>query len=96
GELAAGMILMFHFSPEQYRVIMSHIDIDYHYQAKKSVLATAAINASNIGAIQNALQFEGKAQHTVTTKITDTNHTSIATVKTTWQIKSWAAVKTKV
>src|SRR3990167_213039 len=44
GELAAGIVLMYHFSPAQYRFIMSTMQIDYHYQAKKNITAMAALS----------------------------------------------------
>ena len=96
GELAAGMLLMFHFSPAHYRVIMSRIEIDYHYQAKKDVTATARLSLETVTSLQNELQKNGKAMQTVITTLKDTNDTEIATVKTIWQVKTWLTVKTKL
>lgn len=94
GELSAGLLLMYHFPPEQFRVIMSRMQIDYHYQAKKDVRARATMTESEIDALKKMLNDSGKPQQTITTIIKDTSDALIATVATTWQIKSWSAVNT--
>lgn len=96
GELAAGLILMANFSPKEYRVIMSRIEIDYHYQAKKDIVATAKLNTADKEDILQALTKDNKTTQMVITKINDKDNTPIATVKTTWQIKKWGDVKTKL
>lgn len=95
GELAAGLALMSHFSPLQYRVIMSNITIDYHYQAKKDVIATANFPMKIKESVLSAIESQGKTLETVTTELKDSDDNLIATVKTTWQIKPWQSVKTK-
>jgi len=96
GELAAGLALMTHFSPKEYRVIMSHLDIQYHYQAKKNIIATASITDTQKTRVLQALSDDGKTIETITTEIKDEDHTLIATVRTTWQIKKWDDVQTRV
>lgn len=96
GELAAGLILMFHFSPKDYRVIMSTIHIDYHYQAKKNIVATATLSAAHKESILETLKSDHKTSHTVITEIKDDDQNLVATVQSTWQIKSWQDVKTKM
>lgn len=96
GELAAGLTIMSHFSPLDYRIIMSNITIDYHYQGKKDLLATAHLSETDKNTILAALSQTDKTLQTVTTDIKDVDGMMIATVKTTWQIKPWKAVKTKV
>lgn len=96
GELAAGLILMLHFSPQDYRIIMSHIDIDYHFQAKKNIVATAGLSVSEKSTILDILKTEGKTLQTVTTDVKDDDHQSVATVKTVWQIKPWKDVQTQI
>ncbi len=95
GELAAGLILMHHFSPKEYRVIMSQIHIDYHYQAKKDIVATATISLAEKEAILQALKADNKTTQTVITEVKDDDQQHIATVKSTWQIKDWKQVQTK-
>lgn len=96
GELAAGIMLMYHFSPLNYRIIMSHIQIDYHYQAKKNIIATAVFSDADKQTVLTALTHDNKTNHTVTTEIRDDDHELVATVQTTWQIKPWKDVKTKM
>lgn len=96
GELAAGLSLMNHFSPSQYRFILSNIDIDYHYQAKKDILAQTSLSASDRENILLALQESDRVLQNVITTITDESNEKVATVKTVWQIKDWTKVKTKL
>lgn len=96
GELAAGLLLMYHFSPTDYRVILSNLQIDYHYQAKKNVTATASIKIDEKNKIVDALGKNGKTIQTVMTEVQDDDQNNIATVKSTWQIKPWENVQTRV
>lgn len=96
GELAAGLLLMHHFSPKEFRVIMSTIHIDYHYQAKKNIVATAALSSDEKENVMQQLKKENKAMQAITSEIKDDDKTLVATVKTTWQIKNWADVRTRV
>lgn len=96
GELAAGLVIMSNFSPLEYRVIMSNINIDYHYQAKKNIVATAMIAQPEKEAILKALSQDGKTLQTITTDIRDEDQKQVATVKSTWQIKPWKDVRTQM
>ncbi|OGT44168.1 MAG: hypothetical protein A3F13_06085 [Gammaproteobacteria bacterium RIFCSPHIGHO2_12_FULL_40_19] len=96
GELSAGLILMRHFSPKKYRLIMSKIEINYHYQAKKDIFAHAMISADTKAKMLEQLNTDNKLFHEIVTNIHDTDNAQIATVKSTWQIKSWDTVRTKV
>lgn len=95
GELSAGLLLMFHFDPTLYRFIMSHLDIDYHYQAKKNIFSTTTLSLSEKEHIQQLLTTAEKTTFIMTSIIRDEDDQLIASVKTTWQIKRWKAVKTK-
>lgn len=94
GELAAGLTLMSHFSPLTYRIIMANITIDYHYQAKKDIVATSQFSASLKESLSREIDHAGKVMQTVITELHDTDGQLVATVKTTWQIKPWKTVKT--
>lgn len=96
GELAAGIILMYHFPPIEYRFIMSNMQIDYHYQAKKNITATACLSDDNKITIQHTLKASEKTLQPIITEVKDGDQTLIATVKTVWQIKLWDHVKTKL
>lgn len=96
GELAAGIMLMYHFSPAEYRFIMSNMEIEYHYQAKKNITATATLTNEAKAAVLNTLKGTEKTSQLIVSEIKDDDQNLIATVKTTWQIKSWENVKTKL
>src|SRR3990167_5380683 len=83
GELAAGMALMFHFSPLDYRVILSSLAVDYHYQAKKDIVGTAKLSPAEKEEISKKLEIDGKTLHTVITEIKDADHEVVAMVKST-------------
>lgn len=95
-ELAAGILLMYHFSPQVYRIILSTIHIDYHFQAKKDITATASLMSSEKSDMVERLTKESKTLQTVTTIIKDHDQQIIAAVQTQWQIKLWKDVRTKV
>ena len=96
GELAAGLLLMYHFNPKHYRIILSHMSIDYHYQAKKNIVATAALSLNEKEEIMQTLAQQDKTQKIITTEVKDEDQQNIATVKTQWQIKEWKNVQTKL
>ncbi|OGT38744.1 MAG: hypothetical protein A3F11_01265 [Gammaproteobacteria bacterium RIFCSPHIGHO2_12_FULL_37_14] len=96
GELSAGLSLMYHFSPEKYRVILANLTIDYHYQAKKDVTATTKFSVVEKEAIAKTLEEQKKTMHTLVTEVKDSDHQLVATVKSTWQIKAWRDVNTKL
>lgn len=95
GELAAGMILMYHFSPAVYRFILSNMQIEYCYQAKKNITATASLSIENKMMIVKTLENSEKTTQFVITEVKDEDQKLIATVKTLWQIKLWQHVKTQ-
>lgn len=96
GEFAAGLAIMSQFSPLDYRVILSRLEIDYFYQAKKDLIAKAVLNNAEKSIILETLLTDEKTLQIMTTEITDINAQKIATVKSTWQIKDWKKVKTQV
>lgn len=96
GELAAGIVLMYHFSPVKYRFIMSNMQIEYHYQAKKNITAMATLSIEDKNNILTTLENSDKTSQLVISEIKDADQQLVATVKTVWQIKSWKNVKTKL
>lgn len=96
GELSAGLMLMYHFSPTDYRIILSQIHIDYHYQAKKNIISKAAVTVDEKNKMLESLNTQPKTLCTVISEIRDDDAKHIATVQTQWQIKKWVDVKTPV
>lgn len=96
GEFSAGLTLMCQFSPRAYRIILSRLEIDYLYQAKKPLIAKAILTEADNNNILQTLSSQEKTSQTLITEIIDTDQQKIAFVKSTWQIKDWKKVKTKV
>ncbi len=96
GELSAGMLLLMVFNPSKYRVIMSHLEVDYHYQAKMPVRSIAEMKADEQQQLLQQLDSGEVILKEMHSNLYDDDKNHIATVKTTWQLKPWSKVKTKV
>ncbi len=96
-ELSAGMLLLSRLDPARYRLIMARIEVDYRYQAKAGIVSeshlTAAVLASEI---LEPLQTQESVQIRVASLVSDRSGNEIAVAHTTWQIKRWDRVRTKV
>jgi hypothetical protein len=92
-EFVAGLELIRRFPPREYRLIMSKLEIEYFYQAKTNLIAFAEIpqNTDEITSDQNNIKYIK-----VKSIVNDINNNHIADCFTTWQLKSWKDVKTKV
>ena len=47
-EYAAGLSLLLHLSPTEYRIILKNINMTYHYQAKKDVYVNFKLNKKEV------------------------------------------------
>jgi acyl-coenzyme A thioesterase PaaI-like protein len=95
GEYCAGVCLMQQFSPELYRLIMSTIQIDYHYQARQDILASAEFDDDQVRELKEALEQNDSVKHTMVVDVHDEDKNHIATVTTHWQVKPWGKVRLK-
>ena len=95
-EFAAGLVLLQSFTPQKYRLIMSKLHIDYHYQAKTRLVAVASMEAEWVRQLKHKLNTEDKVNQQVITEVFDENENLIATVTTHWQLKLWDKVKVKL
>ncbi len=96
-EFSSGLLFLSRLNPARYRLIMSHLDIEYHYQAKSAIVAETCLSDQQLkGDILKPLADTDKLLFTQTTEIHDIRRNHIATARVTWQIKRWDAVKTKV
>ena len=50
-EFSAGSVLMMKFVPNQYRLIMSKLEVKYHYQAKQDLFARAEITPEQVSSV---------------------------------------------
>ena len=95
GEFAAGMTLMLKFSPEKYRVIMSQLEVKYHYQGRQDLLARAEISPQLLEELLAQLQQQDSVKQAILTEVHDQDRNHVASITTHWQIKPWSKVKLK-
>lgn len=96
GEFTAGILLIWNFGMSKYRLILSRLEVEYHYQGKTHLHALAQFDPAEKQRIREILEKGEPALVEMKTEIEDLQKNKIATVKTVWQMKSWNAVKTKV
>ncbi|HTO17076.1 MAG TPA: DUF4442 domain-containing protein [Edaphocola sp.] len=93
-EYTIGLNLMLHIDPKKYRLIMKSIKMEYHFQAKGSVIAKWGINMQEIDEMLNQLDTEGLLLKTFIIQLNDLENNHICTGNVEWQIKEWKQVKT--
>lgn len=94
-EMSAGLLLMKQFNLKKYRLILSELKIEYHYQAKQDITSRSQLTADVVNELQQRLADEDAVLQTVVSEIHDVAGNHVATTHTTWQIKEWSKVKTK-
>jgi len=94
-EFAAGMQLLRCFDSAKYRLIMAKLEVNYLYQAKTNLIATAMLNEQQQLNALKTLNADGVVFLTVLTEVKDDQANDIALVKTHWQLKPWGKVRTK-
>ena len=95
GEYCAGMSLLKSFGISKYRLILSDLHVKYTYQGRMDLEGSCSPRQIEQEEVKKALDAEGKYLQTLQTLIRDKNGKEVATVTTTWQLKSWDQVKTK-
>jgi len=96
GEYAAGLLLLKNFPPQKYRIIMSHLDVKYTYQGKMALFVKSTIGPEMRMQAENEIDEKQITVITMTSQITDKKGNDVATVQSTWQLKPWTKVKTKL
>ncbi len=96
GEFCAGLSLLSSFGISQYRLIMSEMHVTYTYQGKMDLEGVCLVQQIDQASIHTALRETGQYLQKLITKISDKNGNEVATVTTTWQLKPWDKVKTKI
>lgn len=94
-EFSAGLCLMMNFSSAEYRIIMSQLEIQYHYQAKMTIQSKASLSTAQRQSILQALQEEGVAKVKQLSECHDEQGNHVASCYTHWQIKPWSQVRTQ-
>ena len=96
-EFSAGLLLLSCLDPGRYRLIMSRIEVDYLYQAKKDVTARTSLSDKELqDRIVGPLATAESQDIIMITEVSDSDGNMVARARTTWQIKRWDAVRTKV
>ena len=96
GEFAAGMLLISHLPIDKYRLIMSELKTEYHRQGRTALTAVSHFaEGATIAALKKQLESEDKVLTDMVTILSDSNDEPVATVTTTWQLKSWEKVTMK-
>lgn len=92
GEFAAGLALLGAFSPTEYRLIMSRMEVDYTRRAQGRIVAHAGLEAADLATVEAELLAQGRTTYTVVSQLSDAGGEPVARVLTFWQIKSWSQI----
>lgn len=96
-EFSAGFLLLMQLDPGRYRLIMSKIEVEYHYQAKKRIFSESRVSTEELKQkVLAPLQQQESTTIIIESRVVDTLGNSIATAHTSWQVKRWDRVRTKV
>ncbi len=96
-EYSAGLLLLSRLDPSRYRLIMSKLDVDYVYQAKMAIIAETALSRKDLQErVLDPLATQESCSIVMETRIDDAAGNRIARAHTTWQVKRWDKVRTKV
>ena len=93
GEFAAGLALLGAFRPEDFRLIMSRLEVDYTRRAHGGIHAKAQLKPEVLASIEATLQTDGRVEHVVESDLSDAQGDVVATVRTHWQIKAWSQIQ---
>lgn len=97
GEYTAGLLLAQHCNPERYRIIISHLEVEYHKQGRGALTGTCLKPSVTIllGEAEQDKQTEKETFVDLVTEIKNSNQELVAVVKTKWQAKPWSLVRSK-
>ena len=96
-EFSAGLLLLSRLDPARYRLIMSNLEVEYVYQAKQDIIAETALSQSELQQkVLGPLATQEACTIVMETHINDKAGNKIACAHTTWQVKRWDKVRTKV
>ncbi len=96
-EFSAGLMLLSRLDPAGYRLIMSKLDVDYVYQAKMAITAETRLSHADLQElVLGPLTTKESCSIVMETRISDVAGNAIARAHTTWQIKRWDKVRTKI
>lgn len=95
-EVSSGFLLISRLNPKRYRLILSRLEIDYHYQGKSDAFVEFIIEKEWWNTlVLNPIQTEGIINVPCEVYVRDKENNHLATGIAHWQIKDWEKVKTK-
>jgi acyl-coenzyme A thioesterase PaaI-like protein len=96
-EFSAGFLLLTKLDPKRYRLIMSRIEVEYLYQAKEQIVSESSILPEELEEkIYKPLQEQEAITIALKSRVSDLSGNEIAVAFTTWQVKPWDQVQTKL
>ncbi|MDN5203384.1 YiiD C-terminal domain-containing protein [Fulvivirgaceae bacterium BMA10] len=96
-EFTTGLLLLNKLDPNVYRIILQHLEMDYHYQGKTDATATYELSDEWLQEhVLQPLQIQDSIVIECQVKVHDIENNHLATGKIHWQIKFWNKVKTKL
>ena len=96
-EFSAGFLLLTKLDPARYRLIMSNLEIEYTYQAKEEIYSESRYSEQDLDEqVVKPLEEQELVTVRMESRVRDKSGNEIALAYSTWQIKVWDRVKTKV
>lgn len=96
-EFSAGFLLLKKLDLTRYRLIMSNIEVEYLYQAREQIVSYSCLQQKTL---EDQVIVPLGTQDAVTirleSQVQDISGNNVARAVTTWQIKCWGQVRTKV
>lgn len=96
GEFVAGLALLGAFDPTEYRLIMSHMEVEYKRRAVTQIRSRAALSEDDLAEVRWLLKEHGLTTRVLTSSLMDDAGEEVAVVRTNWQIKAWGRIEGKV
>jgi acyl-coenzyme A thioesterase PaaI-like protein len=96
-EFSAGLLLLSRLDPARYRLIMSNLEVEYMYQAKLDIIAETGLSHTVLQEkVVQPLKTQEACSIVMETQVSDKAGNKVACAHTTWQIKRWDKVRTRI
>jgi acyl-coenzyme A thioesterase PaaI-like protein len=95
GETCAGLLIVRNFSFGEFRPLMTDINVKFTKQARGPIYGSCELSAPQLKKVKAALAKNEFPLLPMETFLFNEKDESIATVKTTWQIKPWKQISIK-
>lgn len=96
-EFTTGFMLICHFDPARYRIIMKTLEMEYHYQGKMEAYATFEVTGEWLKReVLMPLEAQDKVVVVCEVQIHDREGNHLTTGRVHWQVKDWTKVRTRV